>query len=343
MKKLLNIFKYLVLLAIGILLFWLVFSGMDFGIIWDQIHTIHYGYVGLAAIILIAAHLSRAIRWNILIQPLGYNISKRNSFVAVMLGYLANLALPRMGEITRCMVLNRTDKVAVDKLIGTVIVERIIDMITLLIILALALVIEFNQLRVYFIDNFADKLTDVTKLFTFTRILMAVSFAVIFIIILVLAYKKYKEHTLVKKFNNLINGFIEGIRAVGKMEKKWLFIFHSFFIWFMYYMMTYVMFKALPATEHLGLTAGLTVLVMASFGFVVPVQGGIGAYHAAVLQALLLLGLSKTDGLIYAFVSHTFQTLLVVLVGSICGLYLTLAFKKIKSHDSTSADKTQVV
>jgi uncharacterized membrane protein YbhN (UPF0104 family) len=279
-----------------------------------------------------------------MIKPLGYDVSTRNSFIAVMIGYLANLFLPRAGEVSRCMVLNRTNKVPVDKLIGTVVVERLVDFIVLLILLGVALIIEFNKLKGFFIgalDKFMHKPAgNGSGIFTMWNGFIALAVLAFCFWLAIYLYKIFRNHALVVKARKLLMGFADGLRAIQHMQNRGMFIFHSFMIWTLYFLMTYVMFKSLDSTSGLGLAPALSVLVMSTFGFVIPVQGGAGTYDFAVIQTLLLYGMDKMAAETYAFVSHAFQTILMLVWGAVCGLWLTFAYKNLKVHEQPIAANT---
>ncbi|MGZ5242408.1 MAG: lysylphosphatidylglycerol synthase transmembrane domain-containing protein [Bacteroidia bacterium] len=344
MKSLFSALKYIAMLGAGIFLFWLAFRKHDFSQILQEVGNIHYTYILIAFVAGVISHYSRAIRWNLLIKPMGYKTSDFNSFLAVMIGYLANLALPRMGEISRCVVVNRTNKVPVDKLIGTVIVERIIDVLGLFVILLLTLILEFDKLKVFFVDNLGNKLSGSTAtLLTTTNIFITVSFLALSIFGVVLIWKKYKEAALILKIRNFLAGFVEGLKSLRHMEKLWLFIFHSVLIWSMYYFQIYICFFALNSTENLSAIAALSVLVMGSFGMVVPVQGGIGAYHAAVSETLKLYGLAATDALTFAFIAHTFQMVVVLILGGLSFLALTFVTRKNKQDEPLTENTIETV
>lgn len=331
------------MLGIGVFLFWLAFRNMEWQQIVNAVESANYFYVSLAVFIMVLSHIVRGMRWTMLIRPLGFNPSIRNSSMAVFIGYLANLALPRMGEISRCVVLNRTDKVPMNSLIGTVITERLIDVVSLMLVLALNFFLEFGRLSSFFNEHVSSKLTngaaDMGKLFTAYNIIIILVVLVGLIIGSIVLINKIKHLLLVKKVLALIKGFLEGIAAVTKMKKAWLFIFYTILLWSLYYLTIYVGFYAMGIQDKVGLVAALTLLVMGSFGFVAPVQGGIGAYHWAVSAGLMLYGFTQADGLSFAFVMHTFTTLTIIVFGGISFLMLTLLYKKIKVTDELpSAD-----
>lgn len=345
-KKLFNALKYLVMLGVGVFLFWLVYNKQfsdpkKMEELKKAVTHIHYGYILAAFVIMLLSNWSRAVRWNLLIQPLGYKTSDRNGFLAVMVGYFANLAFPRLGEVSRCVVLNRSNGVPVDKLVGTVIVERIFDFICLFVIVGLTLILEFEKIRDFFVTNITKKLGEggIVGLLTFFNISIAIVVIIVGIAMAYALYRRYRNHKAVLKVTGLAKGLFDGMKSVGKMKKKWLFLYHSAFIWVMYYFMVYLCFLALSSTAHLGMVAALTVLVTGSFGFVMPVQGGIGAYHFAVASTLMLYGLTKDEGGVFALVAHTFQMSVFILVGGLSLIYVGYRYRKAPKNEPAPANQ----
>jgi len=346
LKKFLNILKNLAFLALGIFLFWLVYRNENFSDVAMQVSKIKYLFLLIAFVVAVSSHWLRGARWALLIKPLGYKVSNFNAFVAVMVGYFANIAVPRLGEVSRCLVLNRTNKISVDKLIGTVIVERLVDVVSLLLILALTLVLQFNKISGFFVDFYNRSInapghnghlfTTATLLFVFALILFAIG-AGLFL------YRKFKEHAMVKKVLNMVDGFKTGFMTIGRMENLWMFILQSVLIWVMYFFMVYICFFALPSTAGLGPTIALVVLCMGSFGFVAPVPGGVGAYHVIVTQTLMLYGLSLEDSRTFALVAYTFQELVIILIGGLSFIYFSVAFKKLKADDAIESNTAEAV
>ena len=320
-NPLLKYLKYVLFFGLGTLIFYLLLRGQDWTKIGESIQHIDYRFIAICFVATILSHYVRAVRWNMLIDTLGFKVSALNSFVAVMTGYFANLALPRMGEISRCVVLNRTNKVPVEKLIGTVVVERIVDVIALLILSIMTFALEFTRLEgfinKYILSKFNGQQTGSTTsngngLLYGILILFFVGMIGLFVV-----FKIFKNNPFVLKIKSLIQGFGDGLQSIWKMENKWKFIGLSILLWFCYYLMVYFCFFSLEITSHLGLLAALTVLTLGSYGFVAPVQGGIGAYHWVVIQTLLMYGLNEQDGFTFALVAHSFQTLAIILLGAI--------------------------
>jgi len=253
-----------------------------------------------------------------MIEPVGHRPGFMNTFMAVMIGYLMNLAFPRMGEISRCGVLARNEKISFTKLIGTVVAERAVDMITLLILLIIVIFSQFGQLL-----RFLDTNPEIESNIYSTVTSPYLSGGIIILVVLIIVFRKTLKNTLFyRKVIEIVINLKEGLFSIRSIDKKGWFLFYSFAIWFLYYLMLYVVFFAFDFTSHLGPLAGLTTFVLASFGMVAPVQGGIGAWHFMAIEALSLYGIAREDGLIFAFVSHTSMTLMIIIIGLISMIIL---------------------
>ncbi len=329
-KKIFNVVKYLLFLSIGIAMLFLAFKGINLKELWVDLKQANYWWVALALSFGVLSHISRAMRWKLLIEPLGYNPKTSNTFYAVMIGYFANLAAPRLGEITRCGSLHKTDKIPFDSLIGTVIVERSIDLLMLL----------FITIAIFFakMDFFGDFMKQhifipisqkLSGLFPSSNWIWFLLLSIISLIVILWFYRdKFAHLTIFKKVKKLVLGVITGLKSVFKMKKFPAFIFHTLFIWSMYFLMTWTMVFSLPETSGLGPIDGLFLLVIGSLGMVAPVQGGIGAFHWLVSMGLTLYGIPREKGLVYATISHESQMLMVVILGVISLYFVLMQNKK---------------
>lgn len=324
-QKLLKVLKFFIFLAIGCFLFWLVYKDQDVNRIKLILENkVDYIWVWLSLIMGIFSHISRTLRWSLMIEPLGKKPRTLNVFLSVMVGYLMNLVIPRMGEISRCGVLARYEKMSFSKLLGTVVTERIIDVIMLLILTLIVVVSQFGKI-IQFLRNNPDILAKADHIL-FSPILIVV---IILIIAIVFIFRKnILKLDLFEKLKNIIKNFAEGLKSINKMENKGWFLFHTIFIWLMYYLMLYVVFFSFDFTSHLSPIAGLTTFVLASFGMVAPVQGGIGAWHFMAIQSLMVYGVAKSDGVIFAFLAHSSMTALLVVMGLISLMVLPFVNKR---------------
>jgi uncharacterized protein (TIRG00374 family) len=288
----------------------------------------------LAAIFVVGifSHIFRAIRWNLLIGSMGYKTNTVRTFYAVMIGYLANLAIPRIGEVTRCGILSKSENIPVNSLIGTVISERIFDMLVLIIITFMVILFQLDLLGGFVHKYIVGPLTS-GVLHNKLELTLIVAFFLILVILSVYTFRKFKykiKHlALYQKITLLVSGFLTGILSIKKLKKKGWFLVHTIIIWFMYFLMTYLCFFSLPATSHLGIAEGLTVLSLGSFGIVAPVPGGIGAYHFIVKAILFeLYGVVATSAASFATVSHFIQTLLIIIGGAISYFMIIIYLKR---------------
>ncbi len=314
-KTLKKIGKIIIFFSVGIGIFWLVYRKQDMGELKNALLHADYFWIFISLILGLLSHVSRAMRWNLLIYPLGYKPKVVNSFFSVMIMYLSNMAVPRSGEIVRCGVLGKTENIPVSKLLGTVFIERIIDFILLFILLAVVLLTQMHVV-VEMLEKNPDISANLNGLLSKTPLLIGIF--VFFGVLIILAYRfrhKIKHLRFYKKIREILKGFGDGIKSILKMERRLEFIAHSVFIWVMYFMMIYIVFKSFGFTENLSLLSGLTVFVMSAFGMVAPSPGGIGTWHFMVIQTLMIYGVSKTDAGAFAFASHESMTLMMIIVG----------------------------
>jgi uncharacterized protein (TIRG00374 family) len=320
LKKLLNIFKYLLFLAIGVFVFWWVYKDEPLAKYKSAFSDLNYYWIILSVFLSILSQISRAIRWNMLIRPLGYNPKLYNSFLSIMILYFVNLLLPRAGEVFRCTILGRYEKIPFAKLAGTVFVERMADFITLML---LALIIILSQFGVFvsFFNTHAEVRDKLVGLFSFRNIALGISIIIILIISLLLFNHYYKRNktdkrnTFIKKIKLIKQNFILGIKSIAMLENKWLFIGHTMFIFIMWLFMLYVIFLAYEPTSHLSLETGMITFLMGGFAMLAPVQGGIGAWHFMVYETLFIYGIDKADGKVFALIAHATTNLIYVFLG----------------------------
>jgi uncharacterized protein (TIRG00374 family) len=319
--KVLSFFKYALPLVVAFLLLkYYVFKEISLVDMVKEFQSADYRWIALSGVLLLLAHLSRSYRWNLLLQPLGYRPGLFQTFLAVMAGYFANLILPRMGEVTRCGVLNRIDKVPINSAFGTVVAERIVDVLMLFLLLSLNFILEFRRLSDFFIDLFSSKVSGVGQISQSVYIILA-CVVLLFLALIIGIYKyraKFSQLTFLNKIRIFVKGMLEGILSVRKLDRKWDFVLHTILIWIFYYGASYALTFALPDTQRLSLLAGLTILMMGGLGMAAPVQGGTGPFHILVSSALILYGWSQEEGLILATFIWASQTLLTLIVGGIC-------------------------
>jgi uncharacterized protein (TIRG00374 family) len=336
-KKILNILKYTAFTALGVLLFWLVYRGQDFKKIWHTLeHDVNYWWVGLSLFFGLLSHISRTLRWKIALEPLGYKPSTTNTFITVMMGYFMNLLLPRMGEFVRCGTLSKYEKIPLSKLLGTVVTERIIDVIMLMLLTFFVFVLQLDKVK-QFAEANPEVVSNIQKIIS-NPILWIGLVVVIVAFILYLKLSKGKDGT--NAITRIIHEFAEGIKSVFAMKRYKAYIFHTFFIWLMYFAMLYVVFFSFDFTSHLKPITAITTFTAGTYGMVAPVQGGIGAWHFMVQKALEIYGIAPENGKIFALLAHTSMNVMIIILGVICIIALPIVNrnKNIKQETQTTTE-----
>jgi len=334
-KGLQSFFKYTLSLAIAVLLFWYLYKDVDFNEMMASLRKANLNWIYLSIALAMFSHLLRAWRWNMLLEPMGYNLKTSRTFLAVMVGYLANFVVPRMGEVSRCGVLKKTDDVSISRGFGSVVTERVFDMICLLAIIGLTLALEFKRLNDFFLELFLDKATGLEENFI-TLTAIGIAFLVGAIVIFFLLKRNQAFLNKNKYYIKLIaflKQLVEGITSVRKLKNPALFWVSTIGIWVCYYFMTYVVFFSMAPTSGLSVSAGFILLVLGGIGMATPVQGGIGAFHYLVSAGLLLYGVAEKDGIIFAFILHTTNAVAIITVGSL-SLFISMIIPKRNSNQT---------
>ncbi|MCU0473174.1 MAG: flippase-like domain-containing protein [Bacteroidales bacterium] len=336
-KFVIQALKFFGFLAVGILLLWLAFRNVDFKSLTKNLKEANYYWLILSVFFSLMAFILRARRWQLLIHPLGFSPSFWHTFHALMIGYMANLVLPRIGEITRCVALGKKEKIAVDKLVGTVIIERTIDFISILLFLIIivftseALIIEF--LKKSILIPFKEK---VFSLITFSWIFWVLIALLAFIALyLMIHYRKnLRKIRFFSKISDIAKGVITGLKTITNLNRKWEFIFLTISIWISYAFMTWVVVFCLKSTSNISFWNSLIILVVGGLAMSVPVQSGFGAFHYAVSRVLVVIqGISLEDGLTYALLSHESQIIFEIMIGLV-SIYIMYG----RNHRNKTAD-----
>jgi glycosyltransferase 2 family protein len=318
-KGIIQTLKFLAFLFIGLLLLWIAFRNVDFKSLGNGLREARYGWLILSILFAVFAYLSRARRWMLLIRPMDYNPRFINTFYAMMTGYLANLALPRIGEISKCVALGKKENIPVDKLIGTVVFERTIDFFYLVTIMVIMLFIDSNTLGPFLVDNIYEPLeVKISSVFGFAWIFLIILFVAGLLTLYIIYHfrGKLRKIRFFAKIFDTLEGITHGLKTITAIEHKWEFIFHTFFIWFNYLLMTWVVVFTIDSTSHLDIADGIFILVIGGLGMTAPVTSGIGAFHFIVSQGLLLVyGIKLEDGLVYAILAHESQLIFGALLG----------------------------
>jgi hypothetical protein len=325
-KGIIQALKFIAFLIAGLLLLWLAFRGVNFESLWKGLKEASYFWLILSILFSFFAYLSRARRWNLLIEPLGHKPHFKNTFYAMMTGYLANMALPRIGEISKCIALGRKENIPVDQLLGTVVIERTIDFLSLMIIMIIMLIVDGSRLGPFLLENVYQPLqVKMSEVFGFAWIFWVLTVLVGFLILYIVYHyrNRLRKIRFFAKIFDTAKGIIHGLKSVTAIKNRWEFAFHTVFIWVNYALMTWVVVFAVKSTSHLGFADGLFLLVIGGLAMTAPVQSGLGAFHFIISRGLLVIyGISLEDGLVYAILSHESQ----MIFGAILGFYSLYAF-----------------
>ncbi len=295
---------------------WYVFSGLDdaeLEKVKDSFRNANYWWVLLSIVFGALSHLSRAYRWQFLLDPLGYKPRFLNNFMAVAVTYLLNLAIPRSGEIGRATTLTKYEDVPFEKGFGTIVAERVADVLMLLLIILTAFLLQFD----YFYGIISKSLPEnPLKLGGIVVGVLAVAY---------LGFKFLQKSTnkIIVKIRGFVAGLVEGVKSIFSMKKKWAFIFHTVFIWVMYVAMFYVVTFALPETSNLSLATIIVGFVAGAISIALT-NGGIGTYPYGVSKAFAIYGIAEASGVAFGWIMWTAQTAMVLVLGALAFIFLPI-------------------
>ena len=315
----------LISLAIAALFMWLAFRGLEFTKILKSLENANYFWVFAAAVFGLGAYWFRAIRWNLLLEPMGYKISDSNSLWSISFGYLMNLTIPRSGEVARATALYGVENVPVENSIGTIILERIVDLLCMFLFLALTLIFKFQAITSFYTFAIAQKSSSSKSSGSTTLYFILGSLIILFILIFFIFKSRIQSHSFYQKIINFAKGIVTGLKSILHLKNKFKFISLSLAIWICYYLAAYLVCFALPETSNFTFADGFFIIVVGTLGMMVPASGGIGAFHFALKIGIMALYFSMGKdpkvggevGLSYAFISHTMQLVIMFVMGMI--------------------------
>lgn len=303
---------------------WFALKGMEFKKIAGYFAKANYLWVFAASIFGILAYWFRAVRWNLLLEPMGYEISTSNSFWTISFGYLMNLTIPRSGELARSTALFGVENVPVEKSFGTIILERVVDLICMMGFLGLTLIFKYKAF-VAFYDYVTKQKEQSGVESSNSKLYIVAGIFAVFAILFFLFRKKLSQFSIYQKVIDFGKGIIHGLTSIFKMKQKGKFIAYTLGIWVSYYLAAYLVCFALPETSQFTFADGFFIIVVGTLGMMVPASGGIGAFHFALKIGIMALFLSMGKnpeeggevGLSYAFISHTMQLVIMLVMGVI--------------------------
>jgi uncharacterized protein (TIRG00374 family) len=308
--------RLIIPLALAVFFGWYTFSKLPISTIIPFIKSANYWWIALGVLFGLLSHLSRAYRWKYLLEPMGYQIKLPNSVMAVFITYLANYGIPRSGEVLRAAVLTNYEDVPFEKSFGTIVAERIADLLVMLGIITITLILEFD-----FIMELLQRAFQPKKLILFGSV-------GVLILILVFLFINRSQSKFAIKVKTFLKGLMEGMLSIFKMKHKWAFIAHTLFIWGMYVLMFYVTTFALPDLNNVSIGAVLVAFISASFT-IAATNGGIFVYPVAVMAAFTVFGIAKDPSFAFGWIMWSSQTIMVIIAGSLSFIYLPI-YNRIK-------------
>ncbi|MBD0823519.1 lysylphosphatidylglycerol synthase transmembrane domain-containing protein [Aestuariibaculum marinum] len=315
--KITKVLKIVLPLLLGVFLVWYSLSKVSIGEIWQYLKESDYGWIVFGVFLGLLSHMSRAYRWRFQLEPMGYHVRYANSFMAVFATYLINYTIPRAGEVARASILSNYEEVPFEKGFGTIVAERIADLIVMMGIITATLFLQFDFIYGFFIERL-----NPIKI----GILVIVG---IIGVLLFFNYLKRSDSKYAQKIKTFISGLVEGLLSIFKMKKKWAFIFHTLFIWAMYVLMFYVTSFAIPDLKGISLGVILVGFISASFS-IAATNGGIGSYPLAVYAAFSLFGIAEEPSIAFGWIMWASQTLMIIIFGGLSLVYLPIYNRKNK-------------
>lgn len=344
-KTVISILKYSVGLGLGMGLLYLSLKDVEFEKVKQGFAEANYWWVAIGLAVAVLSHWFRAVRWKMLIEAAGYESNSVHLFASTMVGYMVNQAVPRLGEVTKATITSKTEKLPVAVSIGTMVTDRIFDVICLALLLGSVLVLQYEEIMTVFDEAFAGTAeagTGETGDSMLFPVLAGIFGMGLFLTILL--RKQLARISFVKKVFNFIGSIWDAILSVRKMSNPILFLFYTVAIWTCYILMTYLVFFSLEQTANLPFIFALTAFVMGGIGMVIPSPGGVGSYHFAIIMSFVgyasILGFTSSEaqtvGTNIAFIIHTSQFLMMIVVGFLAYLYLV---PKIRVEDDLESLK----
>ncbi|MCX8524045.1 flippase-like domain-containing protein [Chryseobacterium formosus] len=316
-KTLKSLLTIVISLAFAGFFLWLALRGLDFKVIQKSLAKANYLWVAFAAVFALLAYWFRAIRWNLLLEPMGHKISSSNALWSLSFGYLMNLTIPRSGEVARATALYGVEKVPVDKSFGTIILERVVDLICMLGFLGLTLIFKYDAILSFY-ENSGVNINP-------NKILLILGGLAIAGVLFFVFKNKFVNVPVLGKIIGFIDGIIQGLTSIFKLKEKGKFIIYTIGIWVSYYFAAYLVCFALPETSDFTFADGFFIIVVGTLGMIIPASGGIGAFNLAMKYGFmaLFLAMGKSAefggemGLTYSFISLPLQIVVMLVMGLI--------------------------
>ena len=315
-KRFFSILQYVIFPAVGILLVWWQLKSMtviEKKEFYDAINHANYWLIVPIVIMAMLSHISRSLRWKLLMEPLGYNPKLKNVFAVTMVGYLVNAAIPRLGEILKCTFLARYEKLKVDKLVGTIIIERTFDLLCYFIFIAITVFIQIDLVG-DFVKKRLNTITHSSGIPLWTKALIVIISIILIVVFIKFLFKRFPRNKIIYGINSFLKGFMEGLKSIKNLKHRKAFLLHTIIIWSMYLLQIYIGFSAMEATTHLSLKASCSVLALATLAMIAT-PGGIGSFPIFVGETLAMYSIAYPQGRAFGWLIWGVSIGIVIIAG----------------------------
>lgn len=323
--------KFLFFLFLGLFLIWLTtrsLSSTEIEEVKSNLKSANFEILIPSLLIISLSHYFRALRWKMMIEKISSRPSTLNVFLSVLIGFFFNLVFPRLGEVMKCTLLGRHENIPVDKLVGTMVAERLVDVICLIVVISITIISQFDRVSNYANEIISNSYNNIH--FSLTNGIVSLIIFLLILFIGILIYKQYRKRNMIIKTKKIIDGIFEGLSSIKKIDKKISFLGYTFLIWFLYLYCIKIGFYAMNELAGLGWTSSLTILTFGSFAMIAT-QGGIGAYQLAVQKTLALYEIKEVTGLAFGWLMWTVQTVFLLISGPISMLIMSVKIKNKKT------------
>lgn len=335
-KRVISILQYFFFLGVGIFLVWWQLKTLtpeQKASFLEAFHEANYWLIIPVVLLTLLSHFSRAVRWKLLMEPLNYNPKIKNVFSVILLGYFANAAFPRLGEILKCTFLAKYEQLKVDKLVGTIIVEKAFDFVCYIIFIGITILIQMDILGDFLQQQFIP--ATISEGFPlWGKLLILAAVAVFFLFLFRFLFKKFPGNKIIIVLKSFLRGILEGFISIKNLRHRWYFILHTFFIWATYLLQVYIAFFAMKGTEHLTIGAAFSVLTLVTLAMIIT-PGGIGSFPIFVKETLVIYGISPALGIAFGWLMWGISTGIVIIAGLAALLLLPIINKNKTNEIST--------
>jgi glycosyltransferase 2 family protein len=317
-KKLVTAIQIILFVGLGIFVVWFItkdFTPEQKIKLYDSFKDARYIYLLPVTFTLLLSHYVRAMRWRVLIQPLQYYPGRANTFFAVLLGYMFNLFVPRLGEVLKCTLLSRYEKVPPDKLVGTIVVERAFDVVSLLVVLLLTVLIQIDVAGPAIGNFFSGMVQSKGGGFSFGKLLLIILVTTACIVVIIWLFKRHRERSFVKSIRKIFSNIYQGLSSFRHLQQPKAFLGYTFLMWMLYLLSIRIGFFAFQPVENLNIPAAFSTLSFGSLGMIAPTQNGLGAYQYAVQKTMEMYGVPSWAGMAYGWILWGAQTAILLLFG----------------------------